>query len=173
MHCNDAGQMIEIQWREMVHKFPNIALHEFVVMPNHIHGIIEILDINPVGANLCVRPDKNVIPSVGANLCVRPDISGVRPDKEAMPLNAGAHIGTNMGAHIGAPIHQMVQWFKTMTTNAYIRGVKMSDWKPFDGKLWQRNYYEHIIRDQRAYDKISQYITNNPAQWQTDGYFDE
>ena len=40
-----------------------------------------------------------------------------------------------------------VQWFKTMTTNMYIRGVKYDNWPPFNKKLWQRNYYEHIIRN--------------------------
>ena len=42
-------------------------------------------------------------------------------------------------------LSEIVQWFKTMTTNAYIRGVKLSGWKPFDGKIWQRSYHDHII----------------------------
>ena len=57
-----------------------------------------------------------------------------------------------------------------MTTNAYIRGVKELEWKPFDGKLWQRNYYEHIIRNQQAYIQIANYIINNPANWKYDRY---
>jgi REP element-mobilizing transposase RayT len=67
-----------------------------------------------------------------------------------------------------APLSQIVQWFKTMTTNEYIRGVKQSGWPPFAGKLWQRNYYEHIIRDQPDYERIANYIASNPSKWETD-----
>lgn len=63
---------------------------------------------------------------------------------------------------------EIVQWFKTMTTNAYIRGVKEQGWEPFPGKLWQRNYYEQIIRDERHLTAVRQYIHNNPANWAAD-----
>ncbi|MCL4872358.1 MAG: transposase, partial [Anaerolineae bacterium] len=62
----------------------------------------------------------------------------------------------------------IVQWFKTMTTNAYIRGVKEEGWQPFPGKLWQRNYYEQIIRDERHLTAVRKYIYNNPANWDAD-----
>jgi REP element-mobilizing transposase RayT len=52
-----------------------------------------------------------------------------------------------------------------MTTNEYIRGVKSNGWKPFNRKLWQRNYYEHIIRNKNAYKNITNYIKNNPSKW--------
>ena len=55
-----------------------------------------------------------------------------------------------------------------MTTNEYIRGVRQHGWPPFAGKLWQRNYYEHIIRNENELARIREYITNNPAQWSTD-----
>jgi len=55
-----------------------------------------------------------------------------------------------------------------MTTNEYIRNVKQNNWVPFDKKLWQRNYYEHVIRDERAYNEICFYIINNPMNWDND-----
>ena len=55
-----------------------------------------------------------------------------------------------------------------MTTNEYIRGVKQHDWPQFPGKLWQHNYYEHIVRNEDELDRIREYIQNNPAQWDTD-----
>ena len=67
--------------------------------------------------------------------------------------------------HVGSPLSHVVQWFKTMTTNEYIRGVKNSNWQPFRGKLWQRNYYEHIIRNDQSYHRIAKYIIDNPAKW--------
>jgi REP element-mobilizing transposase RayT len=61
-----------------------------------------------------------------------------------------------------------MQWFKTMTTNAYIRGVKQDGWRPFPGKLWQRNYYERIIRNERELNAVRQYIQDNPVRWTED-----
>ena len=65
----------------------------------------------------------------------------------------------------------MMDAFKSITTVEYIRGVKNLGWKPFDGKIWQRNYYEHIIRNEKSYNTISNYIINNPAQWQADKFY--
>ena len=65
----------------------------------------------------------------------------------------------------------MIQWFKTMSTNEYIRNVKNNHWKPFNKKLWQRNYYEHIIRNEKSYLHISEYIKTNPLKWQNDKYY--
>jgi putative transposase len=56
-----------------------------------------------------------------------------------------------------------MDWFKTMTTNAYMRGVKQHGWTPFDGRLWQRTYYDHVIRNDAELDGIRDYIVTNPA----------
>ena len=60
--------------------------------------------------------------------------------------------------------------YKSITTVEYIRGVKNLGWQPFNKKVWQRDYYEHIIRDERAYINISNYIINNPANWKGDKF---
>jgi putative transposase len=75
---------------------------------------------------------------------------------------------TGEGAHTGAPLQKIIQWFKTMTTNEYINGVEKHNWPRFNGKLWQRNYYEHIIRSETELNKIREYIINNPLKWETD-----
>ncbi|HEY64384.1 MAG TPA: hypothetical protein G4O02_07405 [Caldilineae bacterium] len=87
----------------------------------------------------------------------------VRPDEDASRWNA--HSG---GTHAGVPLPAVVQWFKTMTTNEYIRGVKTLGWPPFPRRLWQRNYYEHIIRNDQEWDRIRTYIANNPLHWERD-----
>lgn len=103
----------------------------------------------------------------------------------AMPNHCHGIISVNeTGEHTGSPlqsasadkfvcpsISKMIQWFKTMTTNEYTQNVKQNHWKPFDGKLWQRNYYEEIIRDETSLQRIREYIINNPAQWQQDKLF--
>ena len=58
-----------------------------------------------------------------------------------------------------------------MTTNEYIRNVKQNHWEPFEGKLWQRNYYEQIVRDEISLRRMRGYIVNNPYQWQQDKLF--
>ena len=116
-----------------------------------------------------VRPDSTGTPDVGADLRVCPDSMGahgvgadlrVRPNTRVCPDSGGAHTG--------APLPTIVQWFKTMTTNEYIRMVKHAGWTPFQGRLWQRNYYEHIIRNERALERIRNYILTNPQHWHCD-----
>lgn len=69
-------------------------------------------------------------------------------------------------------IPTVIQWFKTMTTNAYIRGVKDDKWEPFIGRLWQRSYHDRIVRDEAEWGRIRQYIVSNPALWAQDTFFD-
>ena len=59
----------------------------------------------------------------------------------------------------------VMHFLKTMTTNEYIRAVKSGLAKPFSQKLWQRSYYDHVIRNQQDYHDIWDYIQNNPAKW--------
>lgn len=151
MILNDAGMMIEKWYYELENKFSDIRCHDMVVMPNHFHCIIENVGAETVGAD------------VGADLCVCPD--------DGIALTGNALTGEHnpiLGEHIGSPLHRVVQWFKTMTTNNYIRGVKQNNWIPFNGKLLQRNYYEHIIRDENDYNRIAHYIMNNPKNWDND-----
>ena len=68
-------------------------------------------------------------------------------------------------------LSEIVQRFKTLTTRKYIDGVKLYDWPAFNKRLWQRNYYEHIIRNENSYLKIAEYIINNPKTWEKDEYF--
>jgi REP element-mobilizing transposase RayT len=165
---NDAGKMIVKWYNELENKYPDIHCHEMVVMPNHFHCIVEIRDTNPQDAH------------VGAPLRGRPNDPINDPDHD--PINNPVHDPINDPVHdpinetkygpdnkkFGATIGDVVDWFKTMTTNEYIRGVKNQGWKRFDGKLWQRNYWEHIIRDDGSYDRITEYIIQNPSRWNDD-----
>lgn len=65
-----------------------------------------------------------------------------------------------------------MQWFKTMTTNAYINGVKASLYPPFTKRVWQHNYYEHVIRNAEDYERLWDYIDQNPLKWALDEYSD-
>ena len=56
----------------------------------------------------------------------------------------------------------------TMTTNAYSRGVRNRGWQPFPGRLWQRNYYERIVRSRRSLEGVRDYIEDSPGLWDVD-----
>lgn len=146
MILNAAGEMIVKWWGELPNKFPSVSLGTSVVMPNHFHGITRINEI--VGAVLRVCPG---------------DVCPNNNDSQH-----GEHIDSPLRNRPNPSLPQIVQWFKTMTTNEYIRGVKQLGWTPFNGKLWQRNYYEHIIRDHNDWDRIHRYIQSNPANWADD-----
>ena len=76
------------------------------------------------------------------------------------------------GDHTGSPLRDVVGWFKTMTTNDYIRKLREGLYEPFEKRLWQRNYYEHIIRDEQDYHRIAEYIEHNPVTWADDSLND-
>ncbi len=147
MRLNDAGHMIETWWHKLPQKFPLCGAGTFVVMPNHLHGVIVIR--GDVGADPRVHTElsqgRHAASTVGADL-------RVRRDPRARP----------------ASLPRIVQWFKTMTTNAYIRSTNDDGWTPFTTRLWQRNYYEHVVRDDNELARIRDYIVNNPLHWQDD-----
>ena len=64
-----------------------------------------------------------------------------------------------------------MDWFKTMTTNEYIRGVKQLGWKRFDKKLWQRSFNDKIVHTDYSLERIRNYIINNPANWGKDKFY--
>ena len=93
------------------------------------------------------------------------DAGVVRPHRGGRPHRA-APTGETIPA---APaLGEIAGWFKTMTTNEYIRCVKDDGWPPFHGKLWQRNYYDRIIRDEDELNQIRKYIAENPLKWMED-----
>ena len=140
MELNDAGRMIENMWHKLENRFMSAEACIYVVMPNHIHGIL-IIKKQYVGANPCVRPGRY------------PDNSFFSQTYRLIPT-----------------LGRMIQWFKTMTTNEYIRGVKENRWKSFDCRFWQRNYYEHVIRNEYELENIREYIAGNPLKWSEDEY---
>jgi len=148
MKLNKAGKMIQATWRELENRFHDMESDEFVVMPNHFHGIAWIVETQD-----CFYG--NVPPGVGADLRVRP--------------NLGQENTVHGPTHRSAPtLGRRIQWFKTLTTNYYIQGVRNHHWPPFPGTLWQRGYYEHVIRNENELFQIRRYIQENPVKWDLD-----
>ena len=150
MRLNDAGRMVLAEWNMLPERFPHVVLDAFVVMPNHVHGIVVIT--NPA-------PDDTATTAptiVGAGLVSAPNDGATTRTTTRTTTRVAPTVGDIVGA------------FKSRVTVEYIRGVKTSGWPPFRGRLWQRNYYEHIIRHERALNAIRQYIIENPRRWQMD-----
>lgn len=126
MVLNEYGKIVAASWQELAGHFPNIMLGEWVVMPNHIHGIIVIV--------------------VGRGEASAADASPLQPN------------GTQPGS-IGA----MVQNFKSVAA----RKINKL-WGTPGTTVWQRNYWEHIIRNEETHQRIANYIISNPAKWDED-----
>jgi REP element-mobilizing transposase RayT len=168
MQLNDFGKVVEFTWNDLVNHVDGIELGPFVIMPNHIHAIIHIIaPANTVGAG----SDNGA--SVGAG-------SGI---------NASVGAGSDNGASVGAgsepartepartepartsarkqtPLSEIVRQLKTFSAKR-INLLRKSTGEP----VWQRNYYEHIIRNNESYQKIGEYILTNPIQWENDRYY--
>jgi putative transposase len=160
MKLNAAGQMIYDWWNCLPNKYPNIKLDEFVIMPNHLHGIIILYD--NVGASL-VDAQNN------ANSIIMQKMTpNINPDES----NNNIHLNNNRAGTRPAPTNiglgDVIGSFKSITTNEYIKGVQNLNWSPFNKRLWQRNYYEHIIRDENELNRIRKYIIDNPFKWDQD-----
>jgi REP element-mobilizing transposase RayT len=140
MCLSDAGLMVSTEWGALPARFPGVDLDAFVVMPNHIHGLIVFATRVSVGA-----------PLVGAQ--------DVMPNGTC-DNRATTRVAPTLGKVVGA--------FKSRLTVEYTRGIKTQGWSAFRRRLWQRKFYEHIIRNEASLNRIRQYILDNPAQWTFD-----
>ena len=169
MILNDAGEMVVKWYAELNNKFPEIKCHEMVVMPNHFHCILQIdgndTDIPPDNRAYWRLDKYESDAHAGAPLRGRP-IPNPQTIDNPYPDNQSHYGPDNKKYH--ATISDIVDWFKTMTTNEYIRGVKNLGWKCFDGKLWQRNYWDNIVRSDESLDRFADYILHNPERWEED-----
>jgi len=139
MRPNECGKIVKRCWEELVDHYSGICLDMFVIMPNHVHGIIVITG------------DVTVNHNVGDGL--KPVGEGLKPS----PTNTD---DDNIKCH---GLTEIVRAFKTFSAR------KINEKRGTQGqKVWQRNYYEHIIRNERSLARIREYIYDNPRYWQTD-----
>ncbi len=143
MRLNEFGQIVEKEWLHTPIVRPYVELDEFVIMPNHFHGIIVLSD--NVGATRRVAQKR-----ANGHLPGR----GRFTESPLQERIAGAPSGS-----IGAIIGQ----FKSIITKC-VNQIRNTPGAP----VWQRNYYEHIIRNENELSEISEYIFNNPLKWELD-----
>ena len=155
MVLNETGQMIEEEWLTLPKRFPNIKLHEYIVMPNHFHAILEITTVrNSAEETLMVSSHSH--DDVGQPQGIAPTLSPA--DGKISEWEKNPRLGDIVGA------------FQSITTVKYIQGVKTKGWAAFHKKVWQRNYWDVIIWNEKSYLNISKYILNNARNWREDKF---
>lgn len=122
----EAKHVVQECWDALPSYFPAMDLGEFVVMPNHVHGIVTLLSPEPRA-------------------------------RHASPLPANAGPLPNLGTVVGS-FKSAVAW-------------RLHQLLPPVGAIWQRAYYEHVVRDEEELRRVRQYIRDNPAHWEEDPYF--
>ena len=137
---NAAGNAAADCWLQIPVHFPNVELDQWVIMPNHIHGILVIT--TPIKGEFVAGVH------AAANLT---SPAKEKPQSPHRPQPSGT-AGT---------IGSIVRGFKIGVTNWHRR-------QSIAAPIWQRNYWEHIVRDESQMQRIQNYIINNPAQWDTD-----
>jgi len=138
MVLNEVGKMVEDVWIAIPNHFPKVECEEFVVMPNHFHGIFSI------------TADKQDEPNVGA--------------RHAVPYKHGAI--ENFGKPVSGSLSTIIRSFKSATTKAFHEFPRHSE-----ERLWQQGFYDRVIRNEREYKAIYEYIIANPLNWEKDEEF--
>lgn len=145
MRMNDAGRIVDSAWRDMPKRFPHVVTDAWVVMPNHVHGVLFVTErihgVIPVGAGSS-RP--GIGPGIGR------------------PISIGGAITAPLRANC---LGQIVGHFKYQTTVDVARTTGVGFMK-----LWQRNYWERVIRDEQELNRTRQYVIANPSQWNNDEF---
>ena len=111
-----AGLFVQDAWLRLPERFPDIAIDEFIVMPDHVHGIV---------------------------------FTGTDPEREDRANTVGF----------------VIRSFKNIVMSEWRRGVLERGWPRYDMKLWHRDYFDRIIRNDEELEAIREYIRGNPARW--------
>lgn len=145
---NDLGKLIEKHYLDIPKDNQYTSLDVFTIMPNHLHGIIEINKPIAVGADLVSAPTLH-----------------------ALSIKLGQTQGLSLQSlpsqqNIGL-LSKVIQGFKSKSTVDYIRIIKSKNITGFT-KIWQRSFYDRIIRNDAELNRIREYILSNPAMWERD-----
>jgi putative transposase len=164
MHLNDMGRAVETCWRDIPRHFPHAELDEFVIMPNHVHGIIRIVTREWVHVDSPLRaigiPIMPALVVTGTNVL---DVGANDHSPLHVPnvINRVRQINPNHPRGTSRTIGSMIRGFKIGVTRWAIQNG-------FPGHVWQRNYHDHIIRHERSLERVRAYIRANPENWMRD-----
>ncbi|MGK0617738.1 transposase [Meiothermus cerbereus] len=163
MHLNEYGRIVRDVWFDLPNHVSNVVLDAFVVMPNHVHGVVVIVNGGVVGVGSVgvgsVGVGSEPTPTVTTTTTAEPTPTATTTTPA--PTTTAEPTPTPTKRH-GLP--EIVRQFKTFSAR------RINEHRGTTGTpVWQRNYYEHIIRDDASLNRIRQYILNNPIKWALDG----
>ncbi|MBI3135775.1 MAG: hypothetical protein HYZ14_13950 [Bacteroidetes bacterium] len=214
MELNDTGKIARQYWLEIPNHFPNTILHDFIIMPDHVHGIIEIVgaehlppqtpvdtrEINEVEHlppqtpvdTLEINEVEHLPPQTPVDTQEINETENLPPqtpvdtreinETENLPPQTTNETGTKKDVE-NSPSKMIINTIdgngaedfpplrgSSKTIGSIVRGFKIgvTKWVRSNLKIqdvWQRNYYEHIIRNQQAFDNMAEYIRQNPEKW--------
>ena len=199
MILNEFGQIAYNEWVKLTERFTNFELDVFQIMPNHMHGIIALSDSVRAGftpaQNITITPahigddaqndgDARIDDDAqNDDNTQNDDPQTITPAQDGANVQNDANIIQGAGASPAptrnASVSDIVGAYKSLVANGCLDIWKLA-WVgagftpaqiPTMGKLWQRDFYEHIIRNEQSYETISNYIINNPAKWNEDKFY--
>ncbi len=168
MVLNEFGHIAYNEWCNLPKRFANFDLDVFQIMPNHMHGIIALNDTVGAGFTPAQNGDNTEynIPAQNGSVDQNQNDADIIQGARASPAPT-----------VGASVSDIVGAYKSLVANGCLDIWKFK-WAevnpaPTMGKLWQRDFYEHIIRNEQSYQTISNYIIENPAKWKDDKFYNQ
>jgi len=173
MRLSNIGIIADIFWHEIKNHSTNVELGEFIVMPNHIHGILILTgntdDVVETGNadDVVETGNADVDVETGHALSLhQPNLHSQQQQQQQQQQQSQTTktIGQKRFQNIGKnSISSIIGSYKSaVSKHAHRLGYDFQ---------WQSRFYEHIIRENHSYDRITKYIVNNPAQWDKDEFF--
>ncbi|MCB0282675.1 MAG: transposase [Calditrichaeota bacterium] len=153
------GLIAEQQWMEISGHFNHVESGPFIIMPNHIHGIL-ILNDSGRGA---IHRDSNT--GSKSNRDVLSDTTNHSDAANRVSTMGGGGMTGDKNPMLHDSVSKIIRWYKGKCTYKIRKSI------PDISFQWQSRFYDHIIRDEQDFNRISEYIVNNPAQWEDDKYF--
>lgn len=150
MRLSRFGKIVQYAWLDLPKHYPHVVLDAFCIMPNHVHFVIVLIEDGGDGSS---RLSKVSLPA---------GRDGSLGLTETSPITS--HLLTESPMpYARHPLSEVIRAFKSFSAKR-INAPRKTTYSPF----WQKNYYEHIIRNDRAWNAIAWYIINNPLHWQLD-----
>ena len=163
MELSPTGVIADILWHEIPHHNFNVELGAFIVMPNHLHGIIIINNPKNTDNAQTGYADNDASAGHADNVQTGHALS-LHGDAKSNSNTKPSPIGKNRYQNIGKnSLSSIIGGYKSAVT-------KHANRLEFTFK-WQTRFYEHIIRDKKSFENIARYIINNPAKWERDKFF--
>ena len=164
MQLSNIGILADVFWHEIKNHSKNIELHQFLVMPNHIHGILEIVENIDDGNGDGVGNDVDVCRDVACNVSTNTTDMMDTTDNTETTIGTDKSINKQMSkiSPKSGTIGRVIGSYKgAVSKHAHRLGLQ------FD---WQSLFHDHIIRNKKSLEKIQSYIINNPKNWGNDKF---